>query len=98
MIIIIEKSEVIAHRVSIVHEAQLSDLEVDDLIKSDRLTWNIIAMCDLLIVTEKEARKFRVFKDPYDIFDIGKIYDLNILEVMLRDYTNAWLWRISPND
>lgn len=92
MIIIIEKGEVIANRVSIVHQASIEHVGVEDLVKSDRLTLQTVALCDLLILTDKEEKKFRVFKDRYCIFELDKVYKLDQLEKWLRNYCNVWLW------
>lgn len=79
----------------------LSELYPEDIAqKNGRLTLENIAVCDLLILTDKVEKKFRVFKDRFqlDILGDGDVHDLLMLETFLRIYNNMWLWDITREE
>lgn len=88
MIIILDRTEVQAHRVSAVRDPDVPLAELDavmDLINKDNLPTNIVLHCHLLIITDKRAGTFRVFKDRYDLFR-ENIFPLSKMYGMLETY------------
>lgn len=98
MIIILDRSDLTGRYATVPQQAPLLDLEPWDFWATNELPEKIYDAAHLVIITDKEERKYRVFKDDTNVFETNILYSLHLLEMWLVRSINILLRDVAPEE